>query len=147
MEVPKVVGGILEVFAIDETSIIWCFASGIIIHQNLLSFVTVWCLHCPKLLSPSYNILKCVYWLCSTLHFYILILYKNEHFNNVFLVVYASVQLPPPQLEAALNRIAALKAPLIAHASQPDIQSSLPRFINHSAQKCCEFYCFFPLLY
>jgi hypothetical protein len=35
MEVPKVVGGILEVFAIDETSIIWCFASGIIIYQEL----------------------------------------------------------------------------------------------------------------
>lgn len=39
------------------------------------------------------------------------------------------LQLPPPQLEAALNRIAALKAPLIAHASQPDIQSSLPRSV------------------
>ncbi|MCH98391.1 symplekin-like, partial [Trifolium medium] len=30
------------------------------------------------------------------------------------------LQLPPPQLEVALNRIAVLKAPLIAHASQPD---------------------------
>ncbi|TKY63502.1 Symplekin protein [Spatholobus suberectus] len=37
------------------------------------------------------------------------------------------LQLPPAQLENALNRIAALKAPLIAHASQPDIQSKLPR--------------------
>ncbi|MCH80948.1 symplekin-like [Trifolium medium] len=37
--------------------------------------------------------------------------------------------LPPPQLETALNRIVALKAPLIAHASQPDIQSSLPRSV------------------
>ncbi|CAJ1948460.1 unnamed protein product [Sphenostylis stenocarpa] len=36
-------------------------------------------------------------------------------------------QLPPAQLENALNRIPALKAPLIAHASQPDIQSKLPR--------------------
>ncbi|KAL3038111.1 hypothetical protein AAZX31_01G111400 [Glycine max] len=36
-------------------------------------------------------------------------------------------QLPPAQLENTLNRIAALKAPLIAHASQPDIQSKLPR--------------------
>ncbi|KAG2380723.1 uncharacterized protein HKW66_Vig0200950 [Vigna angularis] len=36
-------------------------------------------------------------------------------------------QLPPAQLENALNRISALKAPLIAHASQPDIQSKLPR--------------------
>lgn len=62
----------------------------------------------------------------------------------MFLVVSASVQLPPPQLEAALNRIAALKAPLIAHASQPDIQSSLPRFINHSAQKCHYFTVPFP---
>ena len=31
LEIPKVVGGILEVCAIDETSIIWCFAAGIII--------------------------------------------------------------------------------------------------------------------
>lgn len=36
MEIPKVVGGILEVFAIDKTSIIWCFASGIIICQALI---------------------------------------------------------------------------------------------------------------
>lgn len=39
-----------------------------------------------------------------------------------------TLQLPPPQLENALNRTAALKAPLIAHASQPNIRSSLPRF-------------------
>lgn len=37
-------------------------------------------------------------------------------------------QLPPQQLENALNRTAALKAPLVAHASQPNIKSSLPRF-------------------
>ncbi|KAL2337748.1 hypothetical protein Fmac_012194 [Flemingia macrophylla] len=37
------------------------------------------------------------------------------------------LQLPPAQLENALNRSAALKAPLIAHASQPDVQSKLPR--------------------
>ncbi|XP_038693339.1 symplekin isoform X2 [Tripterygium wilfordii] len=37
------------------------------------------------------------------------------------------LQLPPPQLENALNRIAALKAPLVAHASRPDVRSSLPR--------------------
>ncbi|KAE9600841.1 hypothetical protein Lal_00011244 [Lupinus albus] len=39
------------------------------------------------------------------------------------------LQLPPAQLEIALNRAAALKAPLIAHASQTDIQSSLPRSV------------------
>ncbi|KAL5740398.1 hypothetical protein ACOSQ2_029578 [Xanthoceras sorbifolium] len=39
------------------------------------------------------------------------------------------LQLPPPQLENALNRIAAIKAPLIAHASQANIQSSLPRSV------------------
>ncbi|KAJ0089238.1 hypothetical protein Patl1_31343 [Pistacia atlantica] len=39
------------------------------------------------------------------------------------------LQLPPPQLENALNRIAALKAPLIAHASQLNIRSSLPRSV------------------
>ena len=37
-------------------------------------------------------------------------------------------QLPPPQLENALNRTAALKAPLVAHASQQNIRASLPRF-------------------
>ncbi|XP_050236923.1 uncharacterized protein LOC126686734 isoform X2 [Mercurialis annua] len=37
------------------------------------------------------------------------------------------LQLPPPQLENALNKTAALKAPLVAHASQPHIKASLPR--------------------
>lgn len=36
-------------------------------------------------------------------------------------------QLPPAQLENALNKTAALKAPLVAHASQPNIRSTLPR--------------------
>ncbi|KAM1442108.1 hypothetical protein ACFX13_010023 [Malus domestica] len=39
------------------------------------------------------------------------------------------LQLPPAQLENALKRTAALKGPLVAHASQPDIRSSLPRSI------------------
>uniref|UniRef100_A0A2P2LXN2 Uncharacterized protein LOC105112532 isoform X1 n=1 Tax=Rhizophora mucronata TaxID=61149 RepID=A0A2P2LXN2_RHIMU len=39
------------------------------------------------------------------------------------------LQLPPPQLENALNRTTALKAPLVAHASQPNIKSSLPRSV------------------
>ncbi|XP_007026695.2 PREDICTED: uncharacterized protein LOC18597540 [Theobroma cacao] len=39
------------------------------------------------------------------------------------------LQLPPPQLENALNRTAALKAPLVAHASQQNIRTSLPRSI------------------
>lgn len=39
------------------------------------------------------------------------------------------LQLPLAQLENALNRTPALKAPLVAHASQPDIRSSLPRSI------------------
>ncbi|KAB5520010.1 hypothetical protein DKX38_024329 [Salix brachista] len=37
--------------------------------------------------------------------------------------------LPPPQLESALNRTAALKAPLVVYASQPNIKSSLPRSV------------------
>ncbi|KAK4418934.1 Symplekin [Sesamum alatum] len=37
------------------------------------------------------------------------------------------LQLPSAQLENALNRTPALKAPLVAHASQPHIRSSLPR--------------------
>ncbi|KAL6574602.1 hypothetical protein OROMI_011887 [Orobanche minor] len=37
------------------------------------------------------------------------------------------LQLPTAQLENALNRTPALKAPLVAHASQPHIRSSLPR--------------------
>ncbi|GFY82372.1 HEAT repeat-containing protein [Actinidia rufa] len=39
------------------------------------------------------------------------------------------LQLPPAQLENALNRTAALKTPLIAHANQPNIRSSLPRSV------------------
>ncbi|KAM7467970.1 hypothetical protein LguiB_015532 [Lonicera macranthoides] len=39
------------------------------------------------------------------------------------------LQLPPAQLENALNRTAALKAPLIAHANQPNIRASLPRSV------------------
>ncbi|KAJ7961230.1 symplekin [Quillaja saponaria] len=43
------------------------------------------------------------------------------------------LQLPPAQLENALNRSAALKAalkePLIAHATQPSIQATLPRSV------------------
>uniref|UniRef100_A0A5B7B7R4 Symplekin n=1 Tax=Davidia involucrata TaxID=16924 RepID=A0A5B7B7R4_DAVIN len=39
------------------------------------------------------------------------------------------LQLPPAQLENALNRTAALKAPLIAHANQQNIRSSLPRSV------------------
>ncbi|CAA2998893.1 symplekin isoform X1 [Olea europaea subsp. europaea] len=37
------------------------------------------------------------------------------------------LQLPSAQLENALNKIPAVKAPLVAHASQPHIKSSLPR--------------------
>ncbi|CAN6463169.1 unnamed protein product [Victoria cruziana] len=37
------------------------------------------------------------------------------------------LQLPAAQLENALNRSPPLKAPLVAHASQPNICSSLPR--------------------
>ncbi|XP_022745644.1 symplekin isoform X4 [Durio zibethinus] len=39
------------------------------------------------------------------------------------------LQLPPPQLENALNRTAALKAPLVAYASQQNIRASLPRSV------------------
>ncbi|XP_048320157.2 uncharacterized protein LOC107405425 isoform X2 [Ziziphus jujuba] len=39
------------------------------------------------------------------------------------------LQLPPAQLQNALNRTAALRAPLVAHVSQPEIRSSLPRSI------------------
>uniref|UniRef100_A0A1J3J2M7 Symplekin n=1 Tax=Noccaea caerulescens TaxID=107243 RepID=A0A1J3J2M7_NOCCA len=37
------------------------------------------------------------------------------------------LQLPPPQLGNALTKNPALRDPLTAHASQPEIQSSLPR--------------------
>lgn len=40
-------------------------------------------------------------------------------------------QLPSQQLESALNRHATLRAPLSAHASQPNIKSSLPRYSSH----------------
>ncbi|XP_047333774.1 uncharacterized protein LOC124937540 isoform X2 [Impatiens glandulifera] len=39
------------------------------------------------------------------------------------------LQLQPPQLEIALNRIPALRDPLVAHASQPHIKASLPRSV------------------
>lgn len=55
-------------------------------------------------------------------------------------------QLPPAQLENVLTRTGALKAPLIAHASQPNIRSSLPRFIRklHLFLASCYFaMCFF----
>ncbi|XP_017247207.1 uncharacterized protein LOC108218671 isoform X2 [Daucus carota subsp. sativus] len=39
------------------------------------------------------------------------------------------LQLPPPQLENAMNKTPALKAPLVAHASQPNIQPTLPRSV------------------
>lgn len=40
------------------------------------------------------------------------------------------LQLPPAQLENALNKTAAaLKAPLVAHANQPNIRSTLPRAV------------------
>ncbi|KAK3018031.1 hypothetical protein RJ639_004521 [Escallonia herrerae] len=39
------------------------------------------------------------------------------------------LQLPPAQLENALNRTPALKAPLIAHANQINIRPSLPRSV------------------
>lgn len=54
-----------------------------------------------------------------------------KSFLYLFLTGYCCFpQLPPPQLENALNRIAALKAPLIAHASQQSIRSSLPRSVK-----------------
>nr|GME14814.1 Symplekin like [Ipomoea batatas]GME21007.1 Symplekin like [Ipomoea batatas] len=37
------------------------------------------------------------------------------------------LQLPPPQLEGALNKYAGLRGPLAAFASQPNIKNSLPR--------------------
>ncbi|KAF5762617.1 putative armadillo-like helical, symplekin, symplekin/Pta1 [Helianthus annuus] len=39
------------------------------------------------------------------------------------------LQLPPAQLEIALNKQPVLKAPLASYASQPDIRTSLPRSI------------------
>ncbi|VAH25854.1 unnamed protein product [Triticum turgidum subsp. durum] len=39
------------------------------------------------------------------------------------------LQLPAPQLENALNKNPLLKAPLVEHASQPNVRSTLPRSI------------------
>ncbi|KAL4557934.1 hypothetical protein LXL04_036129 [Taraxacum kok-saghyz] len=39
------------------------------------------------------------------------------------------LQLPPAQLEVALNKQPVLKGPLVAYASQPDLLSSLPRSV------------------
>jgi len=37
------------------------------------------------------------------------------------------LQLPAPQLENALNKNPVLKVPLVEHASQPNVRSTLPR--------------------
>ncbi|XP_060199139.1 uncharacterized protein LOC132627680 isoform X1 [Lycium barbarum] len=37
------------------------------------------------------------------------------------------LQLPPPQLESALNKYASLRSPLVAFANQPNVKTSLPR--------------------
>ncbi|KAK1276811.1 hypothetical protein QJS04_geneDACA001504 [Acorus gramineus] len=37
------------------------------------------------------------------------------------------LQLPPPQLESALNKHPSLRGPLAAHANQPTVRTSLPR--------------------
>ncbi|XP_072056866.1 uncharacterized protein [Arachis hypogaea] len=37
------------------------------------------------------------------------------------------LQLPPPQLESALNRHANLRGPLASHANQPAVKSTIPR--------------------
>lgn len=42
-----------------------------------------------------------------------------------------SFQLPLAQLEGALNKIPALKAPLAAHANQQNLKSTLPRFVQY----------------
>ncbi|KAH7847088.1 hypothetical protein Vadar_021712 [Vaccinium darrowii] len=39
------------------------------------------------------------------------------------------LQLPPPQLESALNKYASLRGPLAAYARQPSIRTSLPRSV------------------
>lgn len=39
------------------------------------------------------------------------------------------LQLPPPQLESALNKYANIKGPLATYASQPSIKASLSRYI------------------
>ncbi|KVH94873.1 Armadillo-like helical [Cynara cardunculus var. scolymus] len=40
------------------------------------------------------------------------------------------LQLPPAQLEIALNKQPVLKGPLVVYASQPDLRSSLPRLLK-----------------
>lgn len=41
---------------------------------------------------------------------------------------FISLQLPPPQLESALNKYANLRGPLATYASQPSVKASLPRY-------------------
>lgn len=50
------------------------------------------------------------------------------------------LQLPPQQLESALNKYASLRGSLAAYARQPSIRTSLPRYnslglVHHS---CCD---------
>ncbi|KAL0392176.1 UNVERIFIED_CONTAM: Symplekin [Sesamum radiatum] len=40
------------------------------------------------------------------------------------------LQLPPPQLESALNKYPNLRGPLTAFVNQSSVQTSLPRYVN-----------------
>ncbi|KAI5355841.1 hypothetical protein L3X38_008736 [Prunus dulcis] len=49
---------------------------------------------------------------------------RLRHSSHSFRVL---LQLPPPQLESALNKYANLRGPIAAYASQPSVKASLPR--------------------
>lgn len=49
-------------------------------------------------------------------------------FSNCSFSFYTCLQLPPPQLESALNKHANLRGPLATYASQPSTKTSLPRY-------------------
>lgn len=49
-------------------------------------------------------------------------------FSNCSFSFYICLQLPPPQLESALNKHANLRGPLATYANQPSTKTSLPRY-------------------
>lgn len=123
MEIPKVMGRILEVCTLNKASVFQCVAAGEILFAIIIYdfFFSLENFHLWNFGTDTNH-----YLFFSD---FLAILYTEE--LSVFELVLI-FQLPPAQLENALNRTAALKAPLVAHAIQPNIRSSLPKLVQKS---------------
>lgn len=104
MERSEAVGGFREVRTCDPARFFRCSASGKLfsLHSqfiHLFSKIKILCL----------------------VHLITFAFCDSIFFPRIF-------QLPAAQLENAMNRLPALKAPIVEHASQPSIRTTLPRF-------------------